>query len=72
MILFCPNQQEIDCFNGDGKMLGKIKFDGLSDKHAFHLDHTSVTLTTADEVKIAEKIATLDLGSYSIPMQDDD
>lgn len=71
-MLFFPNQQELDCFNTNGNMLGKIKFNASTDKHEFQLDNDSITLSNDEEKCIAEKLVSLDLGAYSIPMQDDD
>lgn len=71
-MLFFPNQQEIDCFNRSGSLLGRIKFNALENKHIFHLDNQSIALTTSEELSVAEKLASLDSGNYSIPMQDDD
>lgn len=71
-MLFFPNQQELDCFNTIGVILGKIKFDGLLNKHIFHPINGSIVLTNKEELSIAEKLAVLDSGNYSIPMQDDD
>lgn len=71
-MLFFPNQQELDCFNDNGILVGKIKFDAATDKHDFHPDKESMTFNLLEEENIAERIAGLDLGLYSIPMQDDD
>lgn len=71
-MLFFPNQQELDCFNRSGNLLGKIKFNALENKHLFHLDNPSLALTNLEAVSVAEKLANLDSGIYSIPMQDDD
>lgn len=71
-MLFFPNQQELDCFNTNGDILGKIKFDGLQNKHIFHPIGKLVKLTNDEELSIAEKLAVLDSGNYCIPMQDDD
>ena len=72
MVLFCPIQQELDCINGSGHILGKIKFDGYKDEHIFCPDNDSIVLTSVEESFISERLAGLDSGKYSIPMQDDD
>lgn len=72
MVLFWPIQQELDCINSSGDILGKIKFDGVEDKHNFFPANESITLSNDEKLKIAERLTGLDLGKYSIPMQDDD
>lgn len=72
MVLFWPIQQELDCINSNGDILGKIKFDGVNDSHQFYLADESITLSNTEKTSIAEKLAGLDSGKYSIPMQDDD
>ncbi len=72
MVLFWPIQQELDCINSNGDILGKIKFDGVNDNHQFYLADESITLSNTEKTSIAEKLAGLDSGKYSIPMQDDD
>lgn len=72
MVLFWPIQQELDCVNENGKILGKIKFDGAQDKHIFCPGNDGQTLSSEEKSNIAERLAGLDAGKYSIPMQDDD
>lgn len=71
-MLFLPNQQELDCFNDSGELVGKIKFNAHSDKHEFHSESETSQLTNSEQLTIAERLAGLDLGKFSIPMQDDD
>lgn len=71
-MLFCPIQQELDCINDSGLILGKIKFDGAKDEHVFHPENASIVLSSDEQASIAERIAGLNSGKYSIPMQDDD
>ncbi|WP_420589482.1 hypothetical protein [Bacterioplanoides sp.] len=71
-MLFFPNQQELDCINDEGKILGKIKFNGAEDKHNFCLDNDAIVLSDSEKAKIEERLAGLDSGKYDIPMQDDD
>lgn len=72
MVLFFPIQQELDCINQDGDILGKIKFDGSKGEHIFYPNQASTVLSASEQSKIAEKISILDSGKHSIPMQDDD
>ncbi|MBY4676189.1 hypothetical protein [Marinobacterium arenosum] len=72
MVLFLPVQQELDCINGSGHILGKIKFDASKDKHIFYPDNESIALSSLEKSSIAERLSGLDSGKYSIPMQDDD
>jgi len=72
MVLFFPMQQELDCVNDSGQILGKIKFDGAKNEHVFEPDNESVVLSDLEEVKIVDRIIGLNTGKYSIPMQDDD
>ena len=71
-MLFFPAQQELDCINDNGDIVGKIKFDGLKDKHLFHLADKTIVLSEQDQAEIDERLAGLDGGKYTIPMQDDD
>lgn len=72
MVLFWPIQQELDCINTNGDILGKIKFDASTDKHFFSLSDDSISLSSEDKASIAERLAGLDSGKHTIPMQDDD
>ena len=71
-MLFCPIQQELDCINGCGRILGKIKFNGFTDEYTFHLADESIVLTNLEKSSIADRLSGLGSGKYSIPMQDDD
>ena len=72
MVLFWPIQQELDCINDSGRILGKIKFDGVKNEHIFHPANESITLSSIEKSSIADRLAGLDSGKYLIPMQDDD
>lgn len=72
MVLFFPIQQELDCINGGGHILGKIKFDVPNNQHIFCPADESVVLSSLEQTAIAEKISSLDAGAYAITMQDDD
>lgn len=71
-MLFMPAQQELDCVNNDGNIVGKIMFDGAKDEYVFRQDDEAVVLSDLEVARIAERIAGLYSGKYSIPMQDDD
>lgn len=72
MVLFLPIQQELDCINSDGQILGKIRFDDSNGSHVFYKLAQSVKLKKSEESMISERLTGLDSGKYSIPMQDDD
>ena len=72
MVLFWPIQQELDCINDSGDVLGKIKFDGAQDKHVFCPSEDTIALSSDEKAGIAARLAGLDAGTYAIPMQDDD
>lgn len=72
MVLFWPIQQELDCISDTGRILGKIKFDVYEDKHIFCPDNESLVLSDLEGSMIALRLAGLDSGKFSIPMQDDD
>ena len=72
MVLFWPIQQELDCINDNGSILGKIKFDESKEGYAFYPVTDCIALSSIEKSNIAEKIAGLDSGQYLIPMQDDD
>lgn len=71
-MLFMPIQQELDCIDDSGRIVGKIKFDGSTNEHVFYLIDDSISLSADDKANIADRLSGLDAGSYSIPMQDDD
>lgn len=71
-MLFLPNQQELDCINDNGDILGKIRFDVSKDEHVFDPADASVAISDLDGASIAQRLAGLELGQYSMPMQDDD
>ena len=72
MVLFWPMQQELDCVNANGNILGKIKFDAVDNKYAFVALDDSIVLSPEEQLKITERLAGLSSGKYTIPMQDDD
>ena len=72
MVLFWPIQQELDCINTNGDILGKIKFDASTDKHFFSPSDESISLSNEEEVSIAKRLVGLDSGQHTIAMQDDD
>ena len=72
MVLFWPIQQELDCINLNGDILGKIRFDALRNSHTFLPANTSRPLSSQEEADISKRIECLDTGKNSIPMQDDD
>lgn len=72
MVLFFPIEQELDCINDSGFILGKIKFDGFKDEYFFAPDNESVVLTSEEQALIALRLAGLASGQYSMAMQDDD
>ncbi len=72
MVLFWPIQQELDCINGSGRILGKIKFDVSIDEYIFYPANELINLSSLEETSIAERLSGLESGKYLIPMQDDD
>jgi len=72
MVLFWPIQQELDCITDSGEILGKIRFDATSDKHIFTPADDGIVLSAEDKAGIEARLAGLDAGQFSIPMQDDD
>jgi hypothetical protein len=72
VVLFWPIQQELDCINGSGLILGKIKFDGFKDEYLFYPDSESILLTSIEKSSIDERLSGLESGKYVISMQDDD
>jgi len=71
MVLFFPMQQELDCISDSGDILGKIRFDGTQQKHIFDADDKA-RLSAQQQKLINQRLATLDGGEHTIPMQDDD
>jgi len=72
MVLFFPIQQDLDCINSNGCILGKIKFDISKDEYIFYPDNESVILSDLENSIITERLSGLKSGKYSISMQDDD
>ncbi|GLQ31730.1 hypothetical protein [Litoribrevibacter albus] len=72
MMLFLPSQDELDCINDEGLILGKIRFDSTKDEHTFHPANESTNLSDSEKARIAERLSGLDSGKYSMPTQDDD
>jgi hypothetical protein len=72
MVLFWPVQQELDCINDSGCILGKIKFDLSIEEYIFYPANESIILSNIEKLNIAERLAGLASGKYLIPMQDDD
>jgi len=72
MVLFWPVQQELDCINDSGRILGKIKFDVSKEEYIFSPDNESIILSSLEKSSIDDRLLGLDSGKYSIPMQDDD
>lgn len=72
MVLFFPIQQELDCINSDGQILGKIRLDESKSSHFFYKLDELVVITESEMSMISERLSGLDSGKYSIPMQDDD
>lgn len=72
MVMFWPIQQELNCINSNGSILGKIKFDSTNDQYRFYPDSEAKTLSSIEESSITEKLTGLNSGEYSIPAQDDD
>lgn len=52
MVLFWPIQQELDCINDSGCILGKIKFDVFKDEYIFCPDSESVVLSDSEQTSI--------------------
>ena len=72
MVMFWPIQQELDCINSGGDILGKIRFDGSSSQFIFYPANENVRLTAIEQSSIEDKVSGLNTGRYSMPMQDDD
>lgn len=72
MVLFFPIQQDLDCISSSGSILGKIKYDGTKDEYIFCPDSESTVLSDLEVPIIAERLAGLHSGKYSLSMQDDD
>lgn len=72
MMLFLPSQDELDCINDEGLILGKIRFDSSRNEHIFNLINESINLSCIEQTRIEERLSGLDSGKYSMPTQDDD
>jgi len=71
-VLFFPVQQELDCISDSGDILGKIKFDHAQSKHVFTPADKTIKLSDSDKSSLEQRLAGLDSGQYTIPMDDDD
>lgn len=71
-MLFFPIQQELDCISDDGRILGRIRFDGSLDQHVFQKSEEVAELTVEEQSSISKRLELLDSEEKSIPMQDDD
>lgn len=71
-MMFFPAQQELDCINDNGDIIGKIAFDGAQDEYVFSPASEDIVLSAIEEATIAMRIVGLKSGKFSIPMQDDD
>ena len=72
MVLFFPAQQALDCLSDNGRILGKIEFDGVTDTYVFTPEDASISLSDSEASNIAAKLANLSAGHAAIAMQDDD
>jgi len=72
MMLFLANQQELDCINSDGQILGKITFDTSNNEHVFCPADPSIKLSSEEELNIDKRLAGLNSGHFTMPTQDDD
>jgi len=72
MVMFFHVQQELDCINSSGDILGKIRFVPAKGEYQFFPDSESVVLTDEEQASISQRLAALASGEYEIPMQDDD
>ena len=70
--MYWPIQQDLDCINNEGCILGKISFDANKNKHIFYPTDNSIFLKSDEKANIVERLLGLDSTKYSIPMQDDD
>ena len=71
-MLFFPIQQELDCISDDGRIIGRIRFNADTGKHLFQQDADVDALSEVEQTEVNKRLAGLDAGIYSIPMQDDD
>jgi len=55
MMLFLANQQELDCINSDGRILGKITFDTSKNEHVFCPDEQSIELSSEEKLDIDKR-----------------
>ena len=72
MVFFWPIQQELDCINDSGTILGKIKFNGKTDTYLFEPDNDQVVLSNDEKSSIDNKLSKLNSGETILTMQDDD
>lgn len=72
MVFFWPIQQELDCINDSGTILGKIKFNGKTDSYLFEPETDQVVLSNDEKSSIDNKLSKLNSGEMILTMQDDD
>ena len=72
MVMFWAIQQELDCINRSGSILGKIQFNTAKDSYVFNPADDSVVLSADEKTSIDERLLGLNSGQYAITMQDDD
>lgn len=72
MVFFWPIQQELDCINDNGTILGKIKFNSKTDSYLFEPDNDQVVLSNDEKSSIDNKLSKLNSGETILTMQDDD
>jgi hypothetical protein len=72
MVLFFPIQQNLDCINDSGLILGKLKFVSSKSGYIFQADNASIMLSQSEQSAIDAKLTSLNLGDEGIGMQDDD
>ena len=71
-MMFWPIQQDLDCINNEGRILGKISFNANENKHIFYPADHSIVLSSIEKSNIAKRLLGLDCAEHSIAMQDDD
>tara|TARA_B100001063_G_C16397909_1_gene373394 strand:- start:306 stop:524 length:219 start_codon:yes stop_codon:yes gene_type:complete len=72
MVIFLPIQQELNCINDSGSILGKIRYAAATEEFMFYPANASISLSNSEKSSINQKISDIHSGNYSIPMQDDD
>ena len=72
MVIFLPIQQELNCINDRGVILGKISYAAATEEFIFYPADASINLTNSEKSNIDQKLSEIHSGTYSIPMQDDD